>query len=174
MKTGFTCAAGYNIVASATRSDHHIVAVVLGEPSRDARSARATSLLEYGFKLISASVMANGMELDSMARSPTEPQPAVDLTETVHSKSCGTEVTKPARPRPGGTQVQLSLPYRALVKKNASCTQRWSARKTWDPNQPSKSRDIDGRVSCGGNVRLPANWLASYSPKPRLDLNFSR
>ena len=33
MKTGFTCAAGYNIVASATRGRRKIIAVVLGEAS---------------------------------------------------------------------------------------------------------------------------------------------
>ena len=49
MKTGFTCGAGYNIVASATRNGRKIVAVVLGEQSGGARSARAMKLLEAGF-----------------------------------------------------------------------------------------------------------------------------
>ncbi len=33
MKTGFTCAAGFNLVASAERGDHHYIAVVLGAPT---------------------------------------------------------------------------------------------------------------------------------------------
>jgi len=49
MKTGFTCASGYNVVASATRNGHRLVAIVLGEYNRQRRSARATELIEAGF-----------------------------------------------------------------------------------------------------------------------------
>ena len=34
MKTGFTCSAGFNLVASATRGNRHYIAVVLGAPTR--------------------------------------------------------------------------------------------------------------------------------------------
>src|SRR6187431_2265406 len=50
MKTGFICDSGYNVVASATRDGRRLVAVVLGEQSRAMRRARATDLLENGFK----------------------------------------------------------------------------------------------------------------------------
>ena len=50
IKTGYTCASGYNLVASATRDGHKLVAVVLGEPSSGARNSRAAALLEHGFK----------------------------------------------------------------------------------------------------------------------------
>lgn len=53
MKTGFTCSAGYNIVASATREGHRLVAVVLGEQSVAKRTTRASMLLEHGFKTLS-------------------------------------------------------------------------------------------------------------------------
>jgi len=49
MKTGFTCASGYNVVASATRDGHRLIAIVLGAVSRQKRSERATELLEAGF-----------------------------------------------------------------------------------------------------------------------------
>jgi D-alanyl-D-alanine carboxypeptidase len=48
MKTGFTCAAGFNVVASATRNGRHVIAVVLGAPSARERTARAVELLETG------------------------------------------------------------------------------------------------------------------------------
>ena len=51
MKTGFICAAGYNVVGSATRGDHHLIAVVLGEASGRARALRAASLFEHGFEI---------------------------------------------------------------------------------------------------------------------------
>jgi D-alanyl-D-alanine carboxypeptidase len=50
IKTGFTCASGYNLVASATRDGHKLVAIVLGEQTSAARTMRATALLEHGFK----------------------------------------------------------------------------------------------------------------------------
>ena len=50
MKTGYTCASGYNLVASATRDGHRLVAVVLGDETSAARNARAAGLLEHGFK----------------------------------------------------------------------------------------------------------------------------
>lgn len=49
MKTGFVCASGYNLVASATRHGRKIVAVVLGEKSGGIRSQKAHRLLENGF-----------------------------------------------------------------------------------------------------------------------------
>ncbi|MGO9543581.1 MAG: D-alanyl-D-alanine carboxypeptidase family protein [Rhodomicrobium sp.] len=51
MKTGFICAAGYNIVASATRNGRQLVAVVLGENSGAARTIRAAGLFEHGFEV---------------------------------------------------------------------------------------------------------------------------
>ena len=52
LKTGFTCSAGYNIVASATRGGRRLVAVVLGEESVAKRTLRASMLLEHGFNTI--------------------------------------------------------------------------------------------------------------------------
>jgi D-alanyl-D-alanine carboxypeptidase len=49
MKTGFICAAGYNLVATATRGGKRLVAVVLGAPSSSARAIKAAELLESGF-----------------------------------------------------------------------------------------------------------------------------
>jgi len=49
MKTGFTCASGYNLVASATRNGRRLIAVVLGAPSSRVRTYKAAQLLEKGF-----------------------------------------------------------------------------------------------------------------------------
>ena len=48
-KTGFICASGYNLVASATRNGKRLIAVVLGASSGQARAVRAAQLLERGF-----------------------------------------------------------------------------------------------------------------------------
>jgi D-alanyl-D-alanine carboxypeptidase len=48
-KTGFICASGYNLVASATRNGKRLIAVVLGASSGKARAVRAAQLLDRGF-----------------------------------------------------------------------------------------------------------------------------
>jgi D-alanyl-D-alanine carboxypeptidase len=49
MKTGFICASGFNLVASATRNGKRLIAVVLGAPSGPVRAVKAAQLLERGF-----------------------------------------------------------------------------------------------------------------------------
>ena len=48
-KTGFICASGYNLVASATRNGKRLIAVVLGSSSGQARAVKAAQLLDRGF-----------------------------------------------------------------------------------------------------------------------------
>ena len=50
LKTGYTRAAGYCLVASAMREGMRLVAVVMGAKSSGARARMAQSLLDYGFR----------------------------------------------------------------------------------------------------------------------------
>ena len=50
-KTGFTCSAGYNIVASAMRGGRRLIAIVLGEETSAKRALKANAMLEHGFKV---------------------------------------------------------------------------------------------------------------------------
>ncbi|UTO28365.1 D-alanyl-D-alanine carboxypeptidase family protein [Bartonella harrusi] len=49
MKTGFICASGFNLVASATRKNRTIIAVILGSNNVSEREEKAAQLLETGF-----------------------------------------------------------------------------------------------------------------------------
>jgi D-alanyl-D-alanine carboxypeptidase len=49
MKTGFICASGYNVVATATRNGRRLIAVILGAWSGAVRAQQAAALLESGF-----------------------------------------------------------------------------------------------------------------------------
>jgi D-alanyl-D-alanine carboxypeptidase len=49
MKTGFICASGYNLVATASRGGRRMIAVVLGSHSGKERAETAARLLEKGF-----------------------------------------------------------------------------------------------------------------------------
>jgi D-alanyl-D-alanine carboxypeptidase len=49
MKTGFICASGYNLVATASRNGKRLIAVVLGAKTDNARATNAAELFERGF-----------------------------------------------------------------------------------------------------------------------------
>lgn len=50
MKTGFVCGSGYNLVATATRGNKRLIAIILGASSGRARTEEAALLLEKGFQ----------------------------------------------------------------------------------------------------------------------------
>lgn len=65
IKTGFTCASGFNLAASAVRYDvaqqpHRLIAVVLGGPNRHWRDRRVTELLEVNFERMGISKGTSG------------------------------------------------------------------------------------------------------------------
>ncbi|OBS51485.1 MULTISPECIES: D-alanyl-D-alanine carboxypeptidase family protein [Methylosinus] len=76
MKTGFTCPAGYNLVASATHGGQKLIAVVLGAPSGAARTAKAASLLDKAF--------TSGSPAGALAALPSSGvAPAPDMRDSV-------------------------------------------------------------------------------------------
>src|SRR4029078_9339755 len=95
IKTGFICNSGFNIVASATRDGRKLVAVVLGEQSVATRRARATDLLETGFKryfwkaLFGTSIDGLAIQQASLTDGPAHLKDAI----------CGV-----AKPKPSGTR----------------------------------------------------------------------
>lgn len=76
MKTGFTCPAGFNLVASATHGGQRLIAVVLGAPSAAARTAKAAALLDRAFQ--------TGTAIGSLASLPSAgPTAAPDMRDSV-------------------------------------------------------------------------------------------
>ena len=53
MKTGFTNAAGYNLVASQVKNGHRLIAVMLGGSNKTQRREHVTTLMSTGFDVIS-------------------------------------------------------------------------------------------------------------------------
>lgn len=60
MKTGFVCASGFNLAASATRNGRTVVAVVLGADRQENRTVKAAQLMTDGFR-------SNGANLPTLA-----------------------------------------------------------------------------------------------------------
>jgi len=89
MKTGFICASGFNLVASATRDSKRLVAVVLGAPSPAVRSVKAAQLFERGFNGGALSWLTPSLgPLDGLA--PISAAPA-----DMHEETCGKHRRRP-------------------------------------------------------------------------------
>jgi len=83
MKTGYTCPAGFNLVASATRNGRTLLAVVLGGESVEARDEEAAAMLARGF----ASSPATGPLITELPRTSTG---AIEPTN-MYDKLCSKE-----------------------------------------------------------------------------------
>lgn len=90
-KTGFICASGFNIVASATRGGRRLLAVTLGGPSALSRDQGTAELLEAAF-VAASTVPAKRMTLDRFGPDEATPLTPVDLKRQI----CGGERRKPA------------------------------------------------------------------------------
>jgi len=68
IKTGHTDEAGYCLVASATRDDMRLIAVVMGTNSTDARAIESQKLLTYGFRFYQTHQLFENNEVLSTER----------------------------------------------------------------------------------------------------------
>ena len=109
MKTGFICDSGFNVVASATREGHKLIAVVLGEATGQERSVRAASLLEHGFQTYRWKSLLGSQTLDTL---PVDENAKIAVTKAgrVISAVCGT----------GGRAVAKVKKGRAVAGAGAS------------------------------------------------------
>ncbi len=82
MKTGFICASGFNVVASATKNGRTLIAVVLGETSANQRAVTAASLLDKGFGGGLGAMI--GQKLANFRSRPSSAAPA-----NLHEEICG-------------------------------------------------------------------------------------
>jgi D-alanyl-D-alanine carboxypeptidase len=96
LKTGFICDAGFNMVASATRDGHRLIAVVLGARSGNDRAERAASLLEHGFQTLPWKSLFPAQTISTLPREPDAKGP-VTVRKTVSSWVCGNHHARKAR-----------------------------------------------------------------------------
>jgi D-alanyl-D-alanine carboxypeptidase len=74
MKTGFICASGFNVVATATRNGKRLIAVVLGSPSPAVRAVKAAQLFERGFQVRPLSWLTPGLgQVDALQPTNVDP-----------------------------------------------------------------------------------------------------
>jgi D-alanyl-D-alanine carboxypeptidase len=103
-KTGFICAAGYNLVASATRNGRRLIAVVLGASSGQARAVKAVQMLERGFSNDTLSWLRPSLgTVDSLA--PIDASPP-----NLRDEMCSGKRHKPASDEDEDTTVSTGVP----------------------------------------------------------------
>jgi D-alanyl-D-alanine carboxypeptidase len=116
MKTGFICASGFNIVATAVRDGKQLIAVVLGSHSATARNQKAAQLLEKGFNRgVLGWLTPSYGSLDSLTPIAAAPP---NLREEICSKARGrppaedTDETPAADNNEPGSQVAFAQSFR--------------------------------------------------------------
>lgn len=83
IKTGFTNAAGFTLVASAQRGDQRIIATVFGGTSQAARNARVTELMDLGFRTAPSRANVNRPVPPAVNEAPMASAPAPATGQTV-------------------------------------------------------------------------------------------
>lgn len=110
MKTGYICASGFNVVASATRDGRTLVAAVLGAPSAITRAREAALLLENGFRTDPNSVETTIDEL------PTATGEPLDISEEICS-STGRTARANERELEDQRELAFGSPYMTRLER---------------------------------------------------------
>ena len=139
-KTGFICASGYNLVASATRNGKRLIAVVLGASSGQMRAVRAAQLLERGFASNTLSWLRPSLgTVDNLV--PIDASPP-----NLRDEMCGGKRQTPGqrRGRRHGCQ-QHERPKQRRDRESRSsppgCSRRWRSRRScWQRRLRPRSR----------------------------------
>ena len=153
LKTGFTCDSGFNIVASATRDGHKLMAVVLGETSGNERAVRAASLLEHGFQTYGWKDLFNQTSIDNLPLDPAA-KGITSVRETVVSWDCGH-----GRRRGGNTVIARN---KALKAKVAAAKAKGGAKKKDDVKEARPV--LKGTQVAPGDTLVPAAKSAAAKP----------
>ena len=91
MKTGFICASGFNVVATATRGGRKLIVVVFGSRSGMVRSEKAAQLFERGFSAGGISwLMPSFGTVEGL-------QPVAAAPPNLRDEMCGRHRKRPAR-----------------------------------------------------------------------------
>ncbi|HEY0833484.1 MAG TPA: D-alanyl-D-alanine carboxypeptidase family protein, partial [Azospirillum sp.] len=96
IKTGFTCAAGYNLVASAVRGGRRLVAIVLGETSRGERAGMVAELMNAGYARPAPEPARTLADIDPDTTGEPDPPP-----QGVIAESCASIIATPGAPSAG-------------------------------------------------------------------------
>lgn len=147
IKTGYTAAAGFNLVASAERGNERVIVTVFGGRSTAARNARVAQLMDLGFKKAPS---------DAPLDKPAEPVILVSKNDTIPSGAgkvirLNTAVTASLRPMarpsedtPSPTRVAMKNDILAALAEaqNTSLGSDGSAAVEEAPNPKARPKNL--------------------------------
>ena len=129
LKTGFVCASGFNISATALRDHNRLIAVVLGARSPGVRCVDAENLFEAGYREIGGTYYAVGAYPHSETASKEARcarGPKVRSARRAHARLArlaaggrATRATRRAAMKTGGSRVRIT---RANARKMRTCS----------------------------------------------------
>ena len=153
MKTGYTCAAGFNLVATATRGDRTLLVVVMAESSSRARAQLAVNLLDQGFNT-GTQVRATSLK---DFRSPSGFSGPVDLHDMVCKRHAPIEgAPGPGDPWPLGPPLRTAEPVKVFTGGADGESGRDPA-----PVKAAVAAGIPSKKDAGGAVAPPAKAVAA-------------
>lgn len=137
IKTGYTKAAGFNLVASAERGNKRIIATVFGGRSTATRNAKVAELLDLGFKRAPKNATVRKPKLPNYGKARA-------------SKHAGA-VQKSPRPKPRGSE-KVSVASAAEEKKEKAFSGQENVRVAIPVRPEHRDEDLKvvARVSTSG------------------------
>lgn len=186
IKTGYTRAAGFNLVASALRGDRRLIGVVLGAPSSKVRNAMMTDLLDQAFRgesrieLASLSQYLGGGSVasaqavgDAIATTRRQvayaPPPSLaprSATTSADRRRGSTATARRGTSCGGGSKARACQVAARPATKQASAKQV-AARKASTKTVVAAQSIKPTKTAAGSKTALPKAKATAASPKPK-------
>jgi len=166
IKTGYTRAAGFNLVSSAQRGDERIIATVFGGRSTASRNAKVMELLDLGFKRAPSHAPVNAPAAPVFANADPEDGPAPAAGKTIRLQ---TAVTASLRPKlrpgvPAGTADAVAIAVAAATATPAPAVAAAEVATTTDV---AMAEVIEATVAEVAEETVQLAGIASVTPKAR-------
>lgn len=170
IKTGYTRAAGFNLVASAKRGDERIIATVFGGKSSSSRNAKVAELLDLGFRRAPSYA-----KLRKPALPPYQGNRGTQIatnTSTGIAKRVKVGSVLKGAPRPQLRPVAASAPTVQLATAEVASDEIAPIAPTVDPARQASINSILAEVAAAPSSTATGN-VSSQRPvvKPLIDLD---
>jgi D-alanyl-D-alanine carboxypeptidase len=179
IKTGFTNAAGFNLVASAERGGERIIATVFGGTSTAARNAKVAELLDLGFRKAPSRVAMNRPAKPRYDPSDRAPVAVADAGTTTTEKTLRVAgavarsirpVPRPDRTEPAdeillAMQEEVDNALAGVSLAEAAPTEVTLAEATQDEAAPAEAPDVPALAAVAPEAR-PEDLIAEADIQP--------
>lgn len=177
LKTGFVCAAGYNLSATCRRGETRLLAVVLGAPSAAVRAAETAKLIELGYHAIASGSPV--IRVEDTTRLASSGAPAASRMEqrAAETRPDAKRLTVAATNRSRADKPERRRGAAASQSRSSSTTKRQIAAGTCAPTRPSVNVATSARragtkeqamakITPTTRAQVPASKAAAPVSKP--------